>query len=153
MQISSPVFNTNEMVPITNTCIGPNVNPPLEFTDVPSEAKSLVLLIEDTDAEPSPWVHWFVFNIPPTTTSVKQGEVPTGGVEGHANGGTPGYEGPCPKFFSGIHHYYFRLFALDTILDLPNTADKTMVEPAMQGHIIDKAVLIGLCEGPAVPTA
>jgi Raf kinase inhibitor-like YbhB/YbcL family protein len=104
-------------------------------------------MVEDRDATPDPWVHWLVFNIPPTTTVVPAGHIPAGGTEGIANGGTHGYEGPCPKYFSGTHHYHFQLFALDTVLELPATADKTQVAASMQGHLIGSATLVGLCEG------
>jgi len=127
--------------------MGENTSPPLEYGGVPAQTKSFVLIVEDRDAGPAPWVHWLVLNIPPTTTSVPAGHIPDGGTEGIANGGTHGYEGPCPKYFSGTHHYYFQLFALDTVLDLPATADKPQVVASMQNYIIDSATLVGLCEG------
>jgi Raf kinase inhibitor-like YbhB/YbcL family protein len=147
MFITSPVFHDRTNVPTLHTCNGENISPALEFRELPAETKSLVLIVEDRDATPGPWIHWLVFNIPPTTASVPAGHIPKGGTEGLANGGTHGYEGPCPKYFSGIHHYHFQLFALDTILDLPPTADKTQVAATMQDHLIDSATLVGLCEG------
>lgn len=147
MKITSPAFADNSPVPLPYTCLGENISPPLDFDSIPAEAESLALIVEDRDAVPVPWVHWLVFNIPPSTVTVPTGSVPTGGTEGHANDGTPGYEGPCPKYFSGIHHYYFQLFALDTTLTLPPTADKALVESAMQGHIIEQATLVGLATG------
>jgi len=113
------------------------------------DAKSLVLLVEDLDAEPEPWTHWLVFNIPPTTTQVIAGKVPLDSVEGLANGGTHPYEGPNPKYFTGVHHYKFTLYALDALLDLPAESDKKAVLPAMEGHVIDQAVLTGICTSPA----
>ncbi|SEP26505.1 YbhB/YbcL family Raf kinase inhibitor-like protein [Nitrosovibrio sp. Nv6] len=147
MFINSPAFRDSSNVPTPHTCAGENISPPLELGDLPAETKSLVLVVEDRDATPVPWIHWLVFNIPPTTTSVPAGHIPEDGTEGIANGGTHGYEGPCPKYFSGTHHYHFQLFALDTVLDLPATADKTQVAASMQDHIIDSATLVGLCEG------
>ncbi|SHL74806.1 phospholipid-binding protein, PBP family [Nitrosospira sp. Nsp11] len=147
MFITSPVFHDRTDVPTRHTCNGENISPALEFRDLPAGTKSLVLIVEDVDATPDPWIHWLVFNIPPTTASVSAGHIPEGSTEGIANGGTHGYEGPCPKYFSGTHHYHFRLFALDTVLDLPATADKTQVAASMQDHLIDSATLVGLCEG------
>jgi Raf kinase inhibitor-like YbhB/YbcL family protein len=147
MFITSPAFPGHTHVPTTHTCNGENISPPLEFGDIPQRTKSLVLIVEDRDAAPNPWVHWLVFNIPPATTSVPAGHIPEGGTEGIANGGTHGYEGPCSKYFNGTHHYYFQLFALDILLDLPATADKKQVAAAMQDHVVGSATLLGLCEG------
>lgn len=147
MFIISPVFGDRTNVPIPHTCMGENISPPFEFGDLPAQTKSLVLIMEDRDATPQPWIHWLVFNIPSTTTSVLADQIPAGGTEGIANGGTHGYEGPCPKYFNGTHHYHFQLFALDTVLDLPSSADKAQVQASMQEHVIDSATLVGLCEG------
>ena len=147
MQITSSAFTHDSHIPEPYTCVGENVSPPLAFRDIPAAAQSLVLIVEDMDASPVPWVHWLVFNIPAKSTEVSAATIPAGGVEGHANGGTPVYEGPCPKFFSGIHHYHFRLFALDRTLDLPPTADKNRVMPAMKDAVIAEAELVGLYAG------
>lgn len=147
MFITSSAFRDHTNVPTPHTCNGENISPALGFGDVPAQTKSLVLMVEDRDATPAPWVHWLVFNIPPTTTLVPAGRIPAGGTEGIANGGTHGYEGPCPKYFSGTHHYHFQLFALDTVLDLPAAAAKTQVTARMQGHLIGSATLVGLCQG------
>jgi Raf kinase inhibitor-like YbhB/YbcL family protein len=147
MFITSPAFTGHAQVPAPHTCNGENISPPLEFGGVPPRTKSLVLIVEDRDAAPNPWVHWLVFNIPPTTTSVPAGRIPAGGTEGIANGGTHGYEGPCSKYFSGIHRYYFQVFALDTLLELTETADKKQVVAIMQSHIVGSGTLLGLCEG------
>lgn len=147
MQIVSTAFNDNEMIPDEYTAAGPNINPPLQFTDVPASAQSLVLLVQDRDATPIPWKHWLVFNIPVTTTTVEAGMIPAGGTEGHANGGTPGYEGPNQIYFSGTHHYEFILFALDNVLELPETADWQQVEPLLTGHTLAEATLVGLATG------
>ncbi|ODT79070.1 MAG: YbhB and YbcL [Nitrosomonadales bacterium SCN 54-20] len=147
MFISSPAFPNRTIVLKPHTCMGENISPPLEFGDLPAETKSLVLIVEDRDATPIPWVHWLVFNIPPDTTTVSAGSIPADGTEGIANGGTHGYEGPCPKYFHGTHHYHFQLFALNVVLDLSASADKTQVAASMKEHIIDSATLVGLCEG------
>ncbi len=147
MFISSPAFPNRTPVLKPHTCMGENISPPLEFGDLPPETKSLVLIVEDRDATPVPWVHWLVFNIPPNTATVSAGSIPAGGTEGIANGGTHGYEGPCPKYFHGTHHYHFQLFALNVVLDLPASADKTQVAASMKERVIDSATLVGLCEG------
>jgi Raf kinase inhibitor-like YbhB/YbcL family protein len=153
MKMTSPVFENHQPVPTPYTCKEGNVNPPLEWHDVPPNAKSLVLMFEDVDAPANPWVHWLVFNIPPETTGCAANALPEGSTEGIANGGTFGYEGPCPKYFSGTHHYLFRLFALDTVLDLPANSDRSAVLSAMQSHILEEAQLVGLAEGEAETTS
>ncbi|WP_423149348.1 YbhB/YbcL family Raf kinase inhibitor-like protein [Rubrolithibacter danxiaensis] len=142
------VFEYNEEIPQPYTCLGPNITPPLEFENVPAGTKSLVLIFEDVDATPKPWTHWMVFNIPSETTKVDENTVPAGGIEGLANNHSFGYEGPCPKYFKGTHHYWFRLYALDIVLDLPKASEREEVEEKMQGHIIEKAELLGLCTAP-----
>lgn len=152
MFISCPAFSHHTRVPTSHTCDGENLSPPLEFGDFPSKTKSLVLVVEDRDALPDPWVHWLVFNIPPATRSVQAGHIPAGGTEGIANGGTHGYEGPCAKYFTGTHHYSFQLYALDTMLDLDARADRKQVAATMQNHIVGSATLVGLCEGTKAET-
>ncbi len=147
MEIISPAFDHNGLIPVQYTCAGANINPPLQFRDIPPSALSLVLIVEDMDAPANPWVHWLVFNIPPTTKLCFENTFPEGGIEGFANGGTPGYEGPCGKYFHGTHHYHFRLYALDRVLDLPPAADRRAVLEAMNGAILAQAELIGLAEG------
>jgi Raf kinase inhibitor-like YbhB/YbcL family protein len=147
MQIKSSAFDNYQYIPVPYTCLGNNINPPLEFLNVPSNAKSLVLLVEDDDANPVPWVHWLVFNIPPTTNKINENSLPEGGIECLANAGTYGYEGPCPKFFNGDHHYLFRLFALDTVLNFPQNSDKDTLAPSLEKYKIKEATLIGLAQG------
>lgn len=144
MNITS-VFNHQQPIPQQYTCLGPNISPPLQFSNIPTAARSLVLIFEDVDARPKPWTHWMIFNIPATTTEVPENAIPPGGVEGLANNHSFGYEGPCPKYFSGTHHYWFRLYALDIILDLPPESEREAVEAAMQGHVLETAALQGLC--------
>jgi len=150
MQITSPAFQANQPIPVTYTCKGPNINPPLEFHDIPAGTQSMVLMFEDVDAPAKPWVHWLVFNIPPTTTRCNEHALPEGSTEGIANGGTHGYEGPCPKYFTGTHHYYYKLYALDTVLNIPNTSDRKAVLAAMSGHVLAEAQLVGTAVGEMV---
>ncbi len=142
MQITSSAFSNNQDIPSKYTCEGENISPPLTFHDIPQGSKSLVLIVEDPDAPATPWVHWLVFNINPEETEVNENDIPLGGIEGSANGGTPGYEGPCPP--EGIHHYQFKLYALDKTLDIPASSTREDVLHQMNGHILDQATLTGL---------
>jgi Raf kinase inhibitor-like YbhB/YbcL family protein len=149
MRITSPAFADKIPVPVQYTCKGPNTSPPFEFIDVPKKAKSLALIVEDLDA-PNHWIHWLVYNIPANVTHFEEGKIPDGAVNGICNGGTQGYEGPCPKYFKGIHRYSFKLFALDIMLEVPSIADKNVVVSEMEGHILETAELIGVAEGEEV---
>jgi len=148
MELKSPLFKHGEIIPEYYTCLGPNINPPLQIEDVPPNAKSLVLVFEDVDATPKPWTHWMLFNIPVVTGIIKEGSIPKGAVESLANNHSFGYEGPCPKYFKGTHHYWFRIYALDTQLDLPAATEREAIEEKMKDHIIEKAELLGLCTAP-----
>lgn len=143
MKLSSPAFEHNQNIPPKYTCDGENISPPLHISQVPAEAKSLVLIVDDPDAPAKTWVHWVVFNIDPGATEVTEGAAPAG-IEGTTDFGKPGYGGPCPP--SGTHRYFHKIYALDTQLDLTASATKTDVEAAMEGHILDKAELVGLYE-------
>ncbi len=147
MEITSPAFEYEGIVPEKYTCFGANINPPLQFSDLPEETESLVLIFEDIDATPKPWTHWILFNIPRSVKEVGEGNVPNGAVEGLCNNHTFGYEGPCGKYFSGTHHYWFRLYALDKVLDLPAATEREDVEEKMKEHVIAKAGLLGLAVG------
>jgi Raf kinase inhibitor-like YbhB/YbcL family protein len=142
MKITSAAFNNGERIPQQYTCEGPNVSPPLSFTDVPAEAKSLVLIVEDPDAPAKPWVHWLVYNIPPQCGGFEEAQIAEGAQQGLCNGNTFGYEGPCPP--ENEHEYLFTLYALDVVLDTPpnESARKNMLQQ-MQGHVIEEAVLTG----------
>jgi len=142
MQISSPAFQNNQNIPPKYTCDGDDINPPLTLAGIPSGTRSLALIVDDPDAPPGDWVHWLVWNIKPDTTSIAENSVPVGAVEGTTDFGRPDWGGPCPP--SGIHHYQFKLYALDTELALPSSTKKAELEQAMQGHILDQTVLIGL---------
>jgi len=142
MKIESPVFSNNELIPKKYTCDGEDVNPPLKISEVPEEAKSLVLIVDDPDAPMGTWVHWTVWNIDPKTVEIPENSVPEGAVEGITDFGKPGYGGPCPP--SGTHRYFFKLYALDTTLDLDSNAKKTDIEKAMKDHILEKAELVGV---------
>ena len=141
MKITSSAFENNTKIPFKYTCDGNNVNPPLSFSDIPQNAKSLTLIVDDPDAPAETWVHWLVFNINPKVTNVEEGKIPSGSQEGITSFGKTGYGGACPP--SGTHRYFFKLYALDTVLNLTNP-DKAALEKEMQNHILAKAELIGL---------
>jgi len=149
MKISSPAFAHNQPVPVRYTCKGDNISPPLDLSEVPTETKSMVLIVEDLDA-PNHWIHWLVYNIPGNIKRFEEGTIPGGAIDGICNGGTHGYEGPCPVYFSGTHHYAFRLYALNTMLQVPITADTHEVLNEARPHILAEAQLIGLAEGELV---
>ncbi|MFC1678296.1 YbhB/YbcL family Raf kinase inhibitor-like protein [Patescibacteria group bacterium] len=142
MKIFSSAFMHNQQMLSKFTCDDANVNPPLNFDDVPPAAKSLVLIMDDPDAPLGTWLHWTMWNINPQTKKIAENTVPEGAVEGVTDFGSTGYGGPCPP--SGEHRYFFKLYALDTMLDLAQGAKLDELENAMEGHILDKAELIGL---------
>lgn len=142
MKIESTVFKNNELIPPKYTCDGENVNPPLVIDDVPENAKSLVLIVDDPDAPRGTWVHWTVWNINPYIKGIPENSCPQNAVEGMTDSGRPGYSGPCPP--SGTHRYFFKLFALNMILDIDTSKGATDVEKEMEGSILAKAQLVGL---------
>jgi len=148
MEITSALFKHGEHIPKLFTCLDRNINPPLNFAVVPPKTKSLVLIFEDVDAAPKPWIHWILFDIPPETTELTEGTVPPGATEGLANNHSFGYEGPCPKYFKDTHHYWFRLYALDTKLNLPPVTEREEVEEKMKAHVIGKAEMLVSCSAP-----
>ena len=151
MHIASSAFDHNQNIPEKYTCDGEGISPPLSFSEVPEDAKSLVLINDDPDAPGETWVHWIVWNISPKTEEVDEAATPEGAREGVTSFGKHGYGGPCPPASpakrgepSGTHRYFFKLYALDTELDIPEDADKFELEEAMDGHIIEEAEMIGL---------
>ena len=140
MKLTSPAFENNREIPSEYTCDGPNVLPELNIEDIPENAKSLALIMDDPDAPAGTWVHWVVWNIPVDTKTIAKGTEPQG-IQGTTSFGKPGYGGPCPPF--GIHRYFFKLHALDTTLDLKEGSAKEDLEQAMDGHIIEKTELMG----------
>ncbi len=142
MRIESPAFSHEGVIPVRYTCDGDNISPPLAFFDIPERSQSLALVVDDPDAPLKVWTHWVVWNIRPDTATVAEGEIPAGGVEGMTDFGKRRWGGPCPP--SGTHRYFFTLYALDTILDIDPASEKEDVEQAMEGHVIEKAELMGL---------
>src|SRR5438309_1120860 len=140
MKITSSAFREGESIPSKFTCDGGNTSPPLEILDVPSGAKSVVLVADDPDAPGGLFTHWLVWNIPPQTNSIAEGRAPKG-MQGTNDFGKSGYGAPCPP--SGMHRYYFRVFALDRELDLRSGAKRSQLDAAMKGHVIAQGELIG----------
>ena len=140
VKLSSDAFENNAMIPQAYTCDGEDISPPLKITGVPDKAKSLALIMDDPDAPMGTFTHWIIWNIPPTKSQFTKGEnleFP----QGTTDFGSVGYGGPCPP--SGTHRYFFKLYALDSSLDLKAGATRKDLETAMTNHIIEQATLVG----------
>jgi Raf kinase inhibitor-like YbhB/YbcL family protein len=149
MKITSPAFADKIPMPLQYTSKGTNQSPPLEFIDAPKETASFVLIVEDLDSGDHR-IHWLVYNIPGNVSHFDEGKIPEGAVDGICNDGTTGYKGPCPPEFTGVHRYCFKLYALDSMLDVAPGADVSAIESAMRGHVVDTAELSGVAEGEKV---
>lgn len=150
MRLESPAFENRGKIPPKYTCNGENISPPLTFSEVPEGTKSFVLIIEDPDVSKSVrpdgiWNHLIVWNIPPTTSKLEEGVAPPGNL-GINTSGNRGYQGPCPP--DREHRYIFKLYAVDTLLSLPDTASKEDVIKALDGRKLAETELIGLYEQP-----
>lgn len=153
LSIHSSAFIDGSDLPAEYTCDGVDISPPLAWSGVPENAKSLALIVDDPDA-PDPenprmtWVHWVLYNIPPTTgglpKGVSQSELVQTTREGVNDWKRTGYGGPCPPI--GRHHYFFKLYALDVVLPNLNQPTKVQLETRMVGHIIDQAQIVGTYE-------
>jgi Raf kinase inhibitor-like YbhB/YbcL family protein len=141
LKIGSSSFENNGMIPAKFTCDGDNVNPALFIGNIPSNAKSLVLIVDDPDAPAGTWVHWVLWNVP-LVKRIDENSVPPGAVQGMNDFKRQDYGGPCPP--SGTHRYFFKLYALDTMLDIEEDSEKEDVEKAMEGHIISQTQIVGL---------
>jgi hypothetical protein len=148
--LTSAAFEHNGAIPATYTCQGKDMSVPLAWSGLPPGTRSLVLIVDDPDA-PDPaaprmtWVHWVLYNIPPTAAglgeAVTSEALPKGTLEGRNDWGRTGYGGPCPPI--GRHRYFFKLYALDAVLPDLGQPDKKRLERAMQGHILAKHELVG----------
>ncbi len=139
MELTSPEFKNNELMPMRFGYSQDNVNPELNIDGVPSETKSLVLIVDDPDAPRGTWVHWVLYDMP-VIDRIEENSAP--GTQGITDYKEKRYGGPFPP--SGTHRYFFKLYALDKKLGLKEVADKKTVERAMEGHILEEAELIGL---------
>ena len=145
MKLISPAFEHEGKIPSKYTCDGENINFPLKISGIPKGTKSLILIMKDPDVpkhirEDGAWIHWVVFNIPPDTTEIQEGQEPNG-IHGITTSNKLKYGGPCPP--DREHRYFTKVFALDTKLNLPEGATADQVLKAMKTNVIAEAVLIG----------
>jgi Raf kinase inhibitor-like YbhB/YbcL family protein len=153
LTITSTAFQHNGEMSSVFTCQGKDLSPPLHWQGVPANARSLVLIVDDPDA-PDPkapkmtWVHWVLYNLPPDSRGLPEGctsaDLPVGTREGLNDWKRTGYGGPCPPI--GRHRYFFKLYALDQVLETMGRPDKGRIEAAMKGHILAQAELVGTYE-------
>lgn len=153
LALTSPAFSHQQVIPKKYTCEGEDISPPLQWSGIPEGTLSLILIVDDPDA-PDPgapkmtWVHWLLYNLPVASSglseNIKPSHLPDGTREGINNWNRTGYGGPCPPI--GSHRYFFRLYALDTLLPYLDTPDKATLLHAMQGHVLAEAVLMGTYE-------
>ena len=139
LQVFSTVFSHKGHIPSEYTCDGKDINPPIEVNNIPEGTRSLALIMEDPDAPRAVFDHWLLWNISPNEAIAEQSSP---GISGLNDFGKTGYGGPCPP--SGVHRYFFKVYALDTKLDLIAGADKTALLEAMEGHIIAEGEIMGL---------
>lgn len=147
IQIASPAFKNGRFIPKTYTCEGDNISPPFVISQVPQDAKSLALIAEDPDAPMGTWIHWVIFNIPPNSlqldASIPNTKVLSNGTKQGLNDFRKiGYGGPCPP--EGTHRYFFKIFALNKVLQLEAGAIKSDLIKAMHGHILSESETMGL---------
>lgn len=139
MKLNSHAFENQKPIPAKYTCQGEDISPELIISEIPKKTKSLSLIVDDPDAPHGTFDHWITWDITPVTVIGEGEKIGTQGMNGF---GVAGYNGPCPPPGS-THHYHFKLYALDTKLNLPEGSLKGQVLKAMEGHILDQAELIG----------
>lgn len=144
---TSSAFGQGERIPTKYSCDGADVSPPLQWNDPPEGTQSFALICDDPDAPVATWDHWVIYNLPAETTSLAEAVAPDaerhdGTKQGKNSWGRLGYGGPCPP--SGTHRYFFKLYALDSMLDISARATSNQLVKAMEGHILAKIELMGL---------
>ena len=149
IKITSTAFAEGGMIPAKYTCDGENVSPPLAWDSIPQAAKSIALIADDPDAPMGTWVHWVLYNLPAEITALRENIPLQEKLENGANQGMNdfrkiGYGGPCPP--SGVHRYFFKLYALDTFLEATPEMTKSKLLSAMEGHKLAEGSLIGRYE-------
>lgn len=142
MEIISQAFEQNTTIPRIYTCEGENISPPLSIRNAPKGTRSFVLIVVDHDAPRVDFTHWLMWNIAPDSVEIKEGKPPQEAREGLNDFGKFGWGGPCPP--SGIHRYEFQLFALDSMINMPDTSSKSDLQVQMNGLILAEASLVGL---------
>jgi Raf kinase inhibitor-like YbhB/YbcL family protein len=153
LHLTSPAFDPDGEIPKSHTCDGKDVSPPLAWSEAPAGTRSLALIVDDPDA-PDPaapklvWVHWVLYNLPAEPRVLPGGitarTLPKGALEGLNDWKRTGWQGPCPPV--GRHRYFFKLYALDTVLPDLKKPTKPALEKAMKGHVLARAELVGRCE-------
>jgi hypothetical protein len=146
IKVTSSAFKNDGMIPSKYTCDGDDVSPPLQWETVPQGTKSIALICDDPDAPMGTFVHWVLFNLPADVKELAENvpadkTLPSGAGQGITDFGRVGYGGPCPP--SGTHRYFFKIYALDTKLDLAAGARKSQLLKAMEGHILAQGQLVG----------
>lgn len=141
INITSTAFSDGDEIPIRHTCDGEDLSPPLSLTEIPAGTQSLVVIVDDPDAPGGTFVHWVLYDIPPDSPTLGEG-LSSVGTQGMNGFGRSGYDGPCPPK-GQAHRYFFKVYALDTPLDLQSGATKAEVETAMQDHIQVQGELVG----------
>ncbi len=139
MTLTSPAFAEGEAIPLQFSCDGDDLSPELAWGGIPAGTASLVLIMDDPDAPVGTWDHWILFDIPADLSGLAQGG--TAGTDGNNSWNRTGYGGPCPP--SGTHRYFFKLYAVDIMLDLPAGTAKGVLEAAIEGHILGYVELMG----------
>jgi Raf kinase inhibitor-like YbhB/YbcL family protein len=140
MSLTSPAFNDGEAIPVEYSCDGDDLSPDLDWFGIPNGTESLVFIMDDPDAPVGTWIHWVLYNIPADMPGLQKGMTGVG-VDGVNSWNTTGYGGPCPP--GGTHRYFFKMYALDTELDLGPGASKEELLAAIDGHILGEAELMG----------
>jgi Raf kinase inhibitor-like YbhB/YbcL family protein len=141
MKITSSAFQEGGSIPSKFTCDGSDTSPVLNFSGAPPATRSLALIVDDPDAPSGLFTHWIAWNIDPKTSTIGEGSSPAGAVEGTNDFGKSSYGGPCPP--SGAHRYYFKIFALDRVLDLKGGTKRKELDAAMRGHVVGQGELMG----------
>jgi Raf kinase inhibitor-like YbhB/YbcL family protein len=147
MTLSSSAFAEGQAIPYQYTCHGQDISPPLQWSGAPAQTKSIALTVEDPDAPSGVFTHWVIFNVPATTSGFpenvsKTATLPDGSRQGKNSFGNTGYNGPCPPG-GKMHHYHFKVYALDTSLQLDPGADKPDLLNAINGHVLAQGQLTG----------
>ena len=150
LTLQSETFSQNQAVPRKYSGEGDDISPPLTWSDVPDGTKELALIMDDPDAPAGTWVHWVIYKIPADSGGLSEGiptsaqvSSPAGALQGKNSGNKIGYGGPAPPPGHGLHHYHFKLYALDVKLGLDSGASKQSLLGAMQGHILAQGELVG----------
>jgi Raf kinase inhibitor-like YbhB/YbcL family protein len=148
IQITSNAFQEGKTIPIKYTCDGNDRSPALSWSNTPEDAETLALICEDPDAPSGTFVHWIIYNISPAVTGLPEGLptaelLPDGAIQGQNDFKRIGYGGPCPPPGDNAHHYFFRLYALDTTIELPAGAGREEFARAIEGHILAGGFLMG----------